>query len=751
MLRRVLMSLFCLLTLSIGLAGGMPSTARAATPGVVHTWLDGTNWASVALTGAIDLSAAPPSAFTVTDLDTDTAISVTAVSALLTDATTGSSNLLKLTLASEPDITHRLQLKFGASTLSMMPRLVLNDAKYQYTGNDLGATYASDATAFRVWAPIASAVQVLTYTDTQRNGPQKYDMTRSDNGTWYVKAPGDLRNLYYVYHVTNLGHTSEAVDPYAKAVAPNGAFGMVADLAATDPAGWSTDTYRKTGDQVNADIYEVHVRDFSSDPASGMQHHGKYLAFTETGTKGPGGVSSGVDSLKQLGITHVELLPTQGCASVNEIQDAPYNWCYDPAFYNAPNGAYATSAIGTARIAEFKQMVQALHKAGIGVILDVVYNHMASTGSFDGTVPNYFFRQDWFGTPESFFGSAVAAERPMVAKFITDSVLYWEKEYHVDGFRFDAMQILGKNLMQNIATQVRQVNPSAVLLGEGFPTLPPNWQNLYDYHVQDQEMTEGVQKGMHVGIFNFEYRDAIVGSANTPGNPAYATGGTETSGDLEAGIAGEIHYSNTIDGWTTNPDEAINLVSVHDGATLWDNINAGIIARASSQSDRIRMDELATGIVFTSQGVPYMQGGDEFLRTKGGNANSYNAGDAVNQLAWSRKATYAKVFNYYAGLIHLRRSHPAFHMQTPSDITKHLKFLKTKGAITAFELTGHANKDKWKNITVIYNPNSSKNSVNLPAGKWSVAATAGKIGTKTIGHAAKHVAVPSYSMEVLHQ
>jgi pullulanase len=734
--------------------------ASASKTKPVNAHLDGVQTAVVKLSHPTDLGTLKLSDWVVTDKDTGATIAVTAASDL-TGATTGLTDTVQLTLASAPDITHRLSIQYqDLVPIALTPRLVLDDPKYYYSGNDLGAVWSPSATTFRVWAPLATAVNLLTYKDASGGGEQSTPMTKSDNGTWFISLSGDQKNAYYLYQVTNFGKTATAVDPYARNISVNGTYGQVVDLKATDPKGWSSDHYRKTGAQTNASLYEVHVRDFSISPNSGVkpQWRGKYLAFTQHGTKGPGGVKTGVDSLKQLGITHVELLPIQGCSSLDEIKGgstdpAPngdssrYNWCYDPRNYNAPNGAYATNPNGTTRITEVKQMVQSLHKDGLGVVVDVVYNHTHDTSVFDPIVPGYYYRSDYAGNIETASGAGpdLAAERPMVQKFIIDSTSYWMKEYHLDGFRFDLMSLLGTKAVTAISTALHKINPSTVMLGEPW--------DLGASPLNDVQYTKDAVRAANlpVGVFNDDIRNGLEGNVFQETQPGYATGDPTQQVAIMKQVVGNIRYTTALAGFAYKPEQAINYVSSHDNLTLWDRIQKDTAAASLDDATKVRMDEFAEGIVFTSQGVPFMQGGDEMLRTKGGNDNSYQAGDAINEFDWSRKGTYAPVFNYYTGLIHLRAAHPAFRMNNPDQVVSHLTFLNSPQNTIEFELHGHANKDSWKNIVVIYNPDSTATSFTLPSGKWNAVGTSGKIGTKTIGHASGKVSVPGYTMDVLHQ
>ncbi|HCI81678.1 MAG TPA: type I pullulanase [Ktedonobacter sp.] len=651
------------------------------------------------------------------------------------------TNVIAVTLAQEPDITHILHVSLNESNISnVMPRNVLGLPKYTYNGDDLGARCSQEGTAFRVWTPTASDVQLLLY-DTEF-GPltKQVAMQRSEAGTWYALVQQDVRNWYYLYLVTVQEDTQVAVDPYARAIGVNATRGMIVDLPATNPDGWSADTYKPLAHSMDAILYELHVRDFSIDPNSGMEHKGQYLAFTERGTKGPDDVSTGVDSLVQLGITHVQLQPIQEFASVDELDTHGYNWGYDPRNYDVPEGAYASTPHGIARINECKRMIQSLHSAGIGVIMDVVYNHTFTVRSsdFDKLVPQYYYRTDESGgyTNGSGVGNELATERPMVQKFVIDSVKYWVREYHVDGYRFDLMALIGVETMQKLIQELQAINPDVLVYGEP-------WTGNGSGLPGSQLLTKGRQKGTGIGVFNDDLRNGLYGSVFDAGTQGFATGAQGLTGVIQAAVKGSI------DTFTAQPGEVINYVTSHDNYTLWDKItksNGG-----DPEYDRILMDELAQAIVMTSQGIPFMQGGEEFLRTKGGSDNSYNAGDSVNEFDWSRKAHYIDVFNYYASLIHLRKAHPAFRMTSAEDIQQHLTFLNSPANTVAFQISGHANGDSWGNIIVIYNPNKLTEVITLPAGSWTIFATQGHVGGNAPGQASGTVIVPGISCVILYQ
>ena len=651
------------------------------------------------------------------------------------------TDLVEVMLAEAPDVTHILHIALNGYTQSpVTPRNVLNGAQYLYHGDDLGNTYRPEATSFRLWAPTASDVQVLLYESETGPLQRQIAMQRDENGTWYVRVSGNLQNWYYLYQVTVHGTMQNAVDPYVKAIAANATRGMIIDLQETNPPGWHEDGYVALEYPQDAIIYEVHVRDFSINPNSGMTHRGKYLAFTERGTTGPHDVATGVDHLKELGITHVQLQPVQKFASSDECDPNQYNWGYDPRNFNVPEGAYAMTPHGTARVTECKQMVQSLHQEGIGVILDVVYNHTfaMSSSDFDKIVPQYYYRTDNAGnyTNGSGTGNEIAAERPMVQKFLLDSLVYWVKEYHVDGFRIDLMALLGIETMKKVYETLHAINPHLLLYGEpwagGTSSLPAN-----------ELLTKGRQKGLGLAVFNDHLRDGLGGSVFDSTARGFATGAPGLVEEIKRAVEGSIND------FTTSPQETINYVTSHDNYTLWDKIT--LSNPDDAEADRIKMDELAQAVILTSQGIAFLHGGEEMLRTKGGNSNSYDAGDAVNQFDWSRKARYWKVWRYYAGLIHLRRYHAAFRMRSARDIRAHLSFLPSPENTLMFELSGHANGDSWENIIVIFNPIKTDIPFTLPPGNWTIVVSQDRISEDYLGRASGRVIAPAISCLVLYQ
>ena len=704
-------------------------------PAITAAYLDSAKTITVGMNAPASLT---QTQFTVTDQTTGSSIPVVQVTPL--SAT--SNDVVALTLAKAPSVQDSLTVNASGYTgLSVTPRDVLNSPAYTYQPNNLGSSWSAKATTFRVWAPTATRLTLLLYKTATGSLDQEIAMNPGPQGTYQVTVPGNLQGYYYLYQVTIDNQTQTTVDPFAQAIAPGDTRSMVVNLAATNPPGFTNDHFQQVKNPVDAVIYEVNVRDFSIDKNGGFKNPGKYLAFTEQHTVGPDHVSTGVASLKQLGVNYVQLMPVQ------EFPDPgyAYNWGYITRQFDTPEGMFATTPVGTARITQLKQLVQSLHQNHIGVIMDVVYNHtFAINGSaFNTLVPGYFWRTDNQGNVYngSGVGNEVAAERPMVKNFILDSLLYWVKQYHIDGFRFDLMALLGTSTMKEISQQLHAIDPHIILYGEP-------WTGGQSGLPSSQLLTKGQQQNLGIGVFNDNLRNAIEGNVFNVTQQGFAMGGTGFTSAIKNGVVGSIPYSATIQDFAANPSETINYVTSHDNYTLWDKLKQS--NPTASTSLRIRMDELAQAIVMTSQGVAFMQGGEEMLRTKGGNGNSYNAGDTVNQFDWSRKVKYASVFNYYANLIHLREAHPAFRMTSAAQIRTHLQFLPSAAHTVEFELSDHANGDSWKNIIVIYNPGSPQR-FTLPQGTWHIVGTANLISTHALATVTGQLTVPNITTEILYQ
>lgn len=615
-----------------------------------------------------------------------------------------------------------------------------------YEGNDLGAVYSPKMTRFKVWAPEAESVKLNLY--KQGEGDNLIDqhiMKKSANGTYVFEKQGDCNGIYYTYTVVNHGEEQEAVDPYTKAAGVNGQRGMVINLAKTNPQGFEMDGYRNPEHITDAIIYEGSVRDFTMDESSGVFHNGKFLGLTEANTTNHFGEATALDYISGLGVTHVQILPAFDFETVDEKnQKAQYNWGYDPDNYNVPEGSYAVSPYdGAVRIQEMKQMVLALHSRGIGVIMDVVFNHTyrRDDSNLQKIVPGYYYRSDETGyTNGSGCGNEVASDRPMVQKLIVDSLIYWAKEYHIDGFRFDLMGVLDIDTMNVIAERLKEIRPDIYLYGEGWNGGPSSLAE------EKRAFKASAKKMPGIGMFNDDIRDTIKGSVFYDDHLGFVNGGTHLENALRYGITGAVaHPQVDYDAygskpWAKEPGQSINYVSCHDNYTLWDKLS--VSCPEASEEKKKAMNRLCAAIVFTSQGVPFIQAGEEFLRSKplpekkGFAENSYNMPDAVNSIKWDNIHEYPDMIAYYKGLMALRKAHPVFRMQSEAEMTQNLCFLSdTPENVVAYLLKGKGADDTPENILVIFNGNDEEILYNLPEGKWKILVddkTAGADGKKII-------------------
>ena len=615
-----------------------------------------------------------------------------------------------------------------------------------YTGNDLGAVYSPKMTRFKVWAPEAESVKLNLY--KQGEGDNLIDqhiMKKSANGTYVFEKQGDCNGIYYTYTVVNHGEEQEAVDPYTKAAGVNGQRGMVINLAKTNPQGFELDGYRNPEHITDAIIYEGSVRDFTMDESSGVFHNGKFLGLTEANTTNHFGEATALDYISGLGVTHVQILPAFDFETVDEKnQKAQYNWGYDQDNYNVPEGSYAVSPYdGAVRIQEMKQMVLALHSRGIGVIMDVVFNHTyrRDDSNLQKIVPGYYYRSDETGyTNGSGCGNEVASDRPMVQKLIVDSLIYWAKEYHIDGFRFDLMGVLDIDTMNVIAERLNEIRSDIYLYGEGWNGGPSSLAE------EKRAFKASAKKMPGIGMFNDDIRDTIKGSVFYDDHLGFVNGGTHLENALRYGITGAVaHPQVDYDAygskpWAKEPGQSINYVSCHDNYTLWDKLS--VSCPEASEEKKKAMNRLCAAIVFTSQGVPFIQAGEEFLRSKplpekkGFAENSYNMPDAVNSIKWDNIHEYPDMIAYYKGLMALRKAHPVFRMQSEAEMTQNLCFLSdTPENVVAYLLKGKGADDTPENILVIFNGNDEEILYNLPEGKWKILVddkTAGADGKKII-------------------
>jgi pullulanase len=659
----------------------------------------------------------------------------------------------RVTMSTELDLLKNYTLAFeGYGEMSISNTKVLSTAEFEeaftYEGNDLGAIWSKDKTAFRLWAPTASDVVLNLYSEgSGDNNIENIAMTKDVKGTWVTEKPGDLDGVYYTYSVTVDGVTKEAVDPYARAAGVNGKRGMVIDLDSTNPDGFLQDEKPALVSPTDSIIYELHIRDFSIDKSSGMQNKGKYLAFTETGTKSSTGEKTGMDYLVDLGITHVHLLPSFDYASVDESkpEDNQFNWGYDPENYNVPEGSYSTDPEhGEVRINEYKQMVQSLHKNGIRVIMDVVYNHTSSSvdSNLNKVVPNYYYRMNEDGTfsNASACGNETASERAMVRKYIVDSVVYWAKEYHVDGFRFDLMGIHDIQTMNEVRKALNEVDPTIVIYGEGWTA---GGSPLPD---EEKALKANLSSlDAYIGAFSDDIRDGIKGSVFEDMDQGFVNGKTGMEETIKFGVVAStennqidydlVNYSDTW--WAKEPTQTINYASAHDNNTLWDKL--AISNETDSEEDRIKMNLLSGAIVLTSQGIPFFQAGEEFLRSKPSDDgtsfvdNSYNSPDSVNSLKWDALTKNKEVFNYYKGLIAFRKAHSALRMTKTADIQENLKFLEgLEPNVVGYTIDNSPNGETAKSLCVIYNANKETSAITIPEGDWNVYVKGQQAGTEIL-------------------
>ena len=645
-----------------------------------------------------------------------------------------------------------------------------NDA-FTYTGDDLGVTYTKDGSIFKLWAPISNEVQVCLYdtgapSSIQTNGDDTgtcTDMTKVGQGVWYIKLNGDYNGVYYTYKVTNGTTTNEVVDPYTVSTGVNGLRGMVLDLNSTDPVEWDP-TYKPNNMQnaTDAIIYETHIRDLtSSNTWNGNDAwRGKFLGLTQIGTTYDG-VSTGLDHLKELGITHVQIMPAFDFGAVDETRlndptykkgnDGIFNWGYMPINYNVPEGSYSTDPYhGEVRDKEFKEMVQSLHDSNIRVIMDVVYNHSGLTdnSNFNQIIPGYYHRMNENGTYSngSGTGNELATERPMVRKFVLDSVKYWANEYDIDGFRFDLMALIDKTTMTDVAAELHQIDPTILVYGEPWTG---GTSTLDEQQMSDKTNLKDIPG---VGAFNDDTRDGIKGPTGDQTSPGFIQGQFDNIDKVKYGIVGGVDYTG-ITGynvWNKDPNKTINYVACHDNNTLYDKLIGSL---PNANLDTIKhLQEQANGIVLTSQGLSFIQEGADFMRSKGGNGNSYNAPDSVNQIDWSLKANNMDVFNYYKGMIALRKAHPAFRMTTADDINNNLQFISNSDpGIIEYTLNDYANNDTWGDILVIDNANNDFRSIQLPQGDWNLVANQNQAGTTTIKTISGNYIIKANETLVLYQ
>ena len=609
-----------------------------------------------------------------------------------------------------------------------------------YEGNDLGVFLNGENLSVKIWAPGAQEVKFLVYRQSMVGEPIRIDsLTPGDKGCWSLKLKGKFAGLYYCFRVNNNGWMNENPGINARATGANGHRGLIFHPEETSPAGWEKDQPITLENPVDAIIYELHIRDFSMSENSGMLNKGKYLAFTEEGTVSPDGQTTGIDHLKELGITHVHLLPVADYHSGDQrAEKESYNWGYNPVNYNVPEGSYSTNPNNTSRITELKQLVMSLHKSQIGVILDVVYNHSGYTirSWFNQTVPGYFYRQNQDGTFSngSGCGNEIASERPMVRKFIIESVCYWAKEYHVDGFRFDLMGILDIETMNGIRAALDRLRPGILLYGEGWTAAESSMNERF------RAIKKNVGQLNGIACFNDDFRNAVKGSDFIRRERGFVNGRIYNEESIKFGITAACYHPQIIYqyvtgssfAWAREPYQTVNYVSCHDNYTLFDKLK---ISRTDLGIEDIKkMQRLSGALVFTSQGIPFIQGGTEFCRTKNENENSYRSPDIINQINWSLKKEYRSVYEYFRALIRLRKNFPGLRMRSSDEIRKYISFPSFyHTGLVSYIIKDYPLEKKWKTIQLIYNASTDPVKIELTHKTiWSVLAEGEDISCRGI-------------------
>lgn len=538
---------------------------------------------------------------------------------------------------------------------------------------DFGVTIRDGRTRFKVWSPTTDTLRLALYESWNRYDRSEHVMTREPDGCWVLDLPGDLTGKYYNYLVSRYGQDIEVTDPWARSAGPNGKRGFIVDPATVNPPGWDTHTVPPMLPKGHLLIYEAHLRDLTMDPDSGIAHPGKYLALAERGTRTPQGLTSGVDYLKELGVTHLHLLPLADFATVDELTQQEYNWGYDPVLYNVPEGSYATDAVdGRCRILELKTAIKSLHEAGIRVVVDVVYNHTfhGAKSNFNYLVNNYFFRTDMEGrmTNGSGVGNELATERPMVRRFVVDSLKYWLTEYQVDGFRFDLLGLYDRETVRTLCEELTALRPDILLYGEpwvgGVSGLPLN-----------QQFLKGAQQGLPIAVFNDDFRNDLKGS-NDGFEEGFITGQTGNERWLALGLAGSIELEPDFRGFALGPQETVNYLSCHDNLCLADKIAK--VEPGQPPEKHLAMARLGLGMLLSAFGIPFVALGTEFMRTKQGNHNSYNAPDHINRVAWSFRERYTELVAYFSSLVAFRRTQRIYAEEDPAVLRKAFHVLLTR-------------------------------------------------------------------------
>ncbi|MFP7299457.1 type I pullulanase [Neobacillus niacini] len=583
------------------------------------------------------------------------------------------------------------------------------DDRFFYDGDDLGVSIKDQQTQFKLWAPTAIQVK-LKLRKPNSTFSEIIKMRREDKGVWSAVVLSDLDLYQYTFLILVNQEWREAVDPYAVSVTANGELGVIVKLEKT---------YREKPllppfeSPVDAIIYETHIRDFTIHPNSGVKHKGLYLGAAELNTKGKNGEPTALSYVKELGITHIEFLPFNDYAGVNELEpDKDYNWGYNPVHFNVPEGSYSTNPSDPyARIIELKQMIDGIHSQGIRVIMDVVYNHVyiRETSSFEKVVPGYYFRHNELGFPSNGtgVGNDIASERKMVRKFILDSIRFWMEEYHIDGFRFDLMGILDIDTMREVRKLCDNIQEGTLIIGEG-------WNLNTPLPIDKKAILRNQSKLPGIAQFNDKFRDSIKGNTFNLYDKGYVLGNEHYYEDAKEVIAGSIGIDK--ERLLTNPSQSVNYAECHDNHTMWDKLLSCL--PDMDEVLHIKYHRLATGLVILSQGIPFLHSGQEFFRTKRGDGNSYKSPDHINQLDWNRKHHYSDNVNYIKGLIKIRKQFPCFRLRTGDEIKERLQVLPLPIPLIGYHIQN--NNQDFREVMLLINPLRSKQTIPIPDGHWSV-------------------------------
>ncbi|MCR5115874.1 MAG: type I pullulanase [Lachnospiraceae bacterium] len=708
---------------------------------------DGKNTINVLMTAPIDRDIS--SVFTVEGRDGEIEIS---------DIKSEGDGAYTVTLGEELSLFRSYTITFEENKYKViMPNIYSTpefESAYTYLGDDLGYTYSKESTSFRVWSPTAESIELKRYEsgiqskdDLIETVPLKPDV----NGTWVCTVEGDLNGTYYVYSVSLDGKSFSVMDPYARSSGANGKRSMVLDLSSTDPEGWSNDRNPFEGKKItDAIIYEAHIRDLTVGEDNGIEEQGKFLGMVEENTATSEGIATGLAHIKEMGVTHVHVLPMYDFGSLDETNksNGVYNWGYDPVNYNIPEGTYSTDPFnGEVRVNEVKQMVKGFHDNGIAVVMDVVYNHVHEADSFciNKLVPGYFSRITEEGTYSngSGCGNDTATERSMVRKYIVDSVNYWADEYHIDGFRFDLVGLMDTDLINEIVETVHAKHPDTIFYGEGWSlTTVPTKEGVTLATQDNSSLTPGFS------YFNDTIRDGIKGSVfNT--DPGFVSGASGYEAKIRRCFMGA-------DRWCQSPSQTINYASCHDNNTLYDRLR--LSRPDASDTDIVRMNNLSAAIYMLSEGTPFMQAGEEMLRTKTKvdgtyESNSYASGDEVNAIDWSllSEEKYSDVYEYYKGLISFRKAHPLFRLSDAKEVSSHVTDITGPESNTvSFLLDGSGIEGETaEEICVVFNGANAYREVVLPEGNWNIYITSGKAGIVALEAVTERVVCEPISALVL--